>query len=91
MEATVAEIITAKALAQRYSIKVNHCLYRRDGVWFHALRAFPGALFDRDGYILFPDEPAYLKCVGISHGPDAGHIHVQGGIRELSGYKHFPA
>src|SRR5437899_12286442 len=42
-----------------WSVKAAHALYIHDGHWYHQLRRFPGALFDRNGYILFATEKEY--------------------------------
>lgn len=69
-------------------IGAKHALYRADGRWYHNLKAFPGALFDEAGWILFESEEAYRSHTGVQIRND---LHVPGGISSLPGYEPFPA
>jgi HNH endonuclease len=45
-----------------WGVGARHALYIHDGHWYHQLRRFPGALFDRNGYIKFETEEEYRDC-----------------------------
>lgn len=45
-----------------WGVGARHALYIHDGHWYHQLRKFPGALFDRNGYIKFETEEEYRNC-----------------------------
>jgi 5-methylcytosine-specific restriction enzyme A len=77
---------SGRALARQVGLDVAHALYSRNGDWFHSLQAFPGVLFDDEGYLYFENEAQYLSQLGIKHGPDRGHIHAPEGISGLPGY-----
>lgn len=49
-------------LNEVWGVRAAHALYIHDGHWYHQLQRFPGALFDRDGYIKFDTEEAYRSC-----------------------------
>lgn len=67
-------------------INAKHALYRDDGKWFHHLKEFPGALFDRNGYIIFYSKSEYDKHTALQHGID---LHVKDGISTLKDYISF--
>lgn len=75
--------ITGRQLAREWGVEVKHAHYGADGRWFHQLRAFPGALFDPNGYILFETEEGYRSALGVQIKQD---INVHGGISSLPGY-----
>ena len=58
-------------------------LYHEDGKFYEELKAFPGALFDRDGYVVLSTEASYLTAPGLNHGVK---LNVPDGISSLSGY-----
>lgn len=70
-------------LNKRWGLGVRHALYRETGDWYHQLTKFPGAFFDRDGYILFKSESEYRACIYIQIQKD---VHVPGGISSIPGY-----
>jgi 5-methylcytosine-specific restriction protein A len=78
--------ITGKWLNKKYGIGASQARYRENGVWYHPLKDFPGALFDGDGYVLFSSEAEYLGAATIKHGPDPNHIHAIDGIAKANGY-----
>jgi len=43
---------SGKELNRNWRVGAKHALYRKDGKWYHHLLRFPGALFDRRGYIV---------------------------------------
>ena len=59
------ETFTGKKLAAKWGVDVLHALYRETGDWYHYLRRFPGAYFDRNGYVLFQTEQDYKNCVHL--------------------------
>jgi 5-methylcytosine-specific restriction endonuclease McrA len=72
-----------RALNKEWGIGAKHALYRENGTWYHRLTAFPGALIDAHGYILFTTEQAYLQCPSLQIGKEIG---VPGGIAQIDGY-----
>lgn len=75
--------ITGKKLNEIWGVNAEHALYREDGKWYHHLTKFPGALFDKDGYVIFNNEDEYINCGHLQHGKD---IHVPKGIAKIPGY-----
>ena len=78
--------MSGRQLNKLHKLGAAHALYRKNGIWFHALRSFPGVLCDQKGYVKFNSESEYLNCKGIKHGPDPKTIHVKDGIKSLPGY-----
>ena len=78
--------INGRMLNKLYKIGAAHALYRENGYWFHALKKFPGALFDNNGYVVFTSEKDYLKCPYIKHGPDPNTIHVIPNLASVPSY-----
>lgn len=74
---------TGKKLNIEWSVNAKHSLYREDGKWFHHLIAFPGALFDKHGYILFENKEAYENCEYLQRGVE---LNVPNGIAQIPGY-----
>jgi 5-methylcytosine-specific restriction enzyme A len=79
----MAKRITGKILNEAWQVGAKHALYREDGKWYHQLRDFPGALFDRNGYILFATEDEYEKCPHVQIQQD---VHIPNGISSIPGY-----
>jgi 5-methylcytosine-specific restriction protein A len=75
--------VTGKALNQLWGVGAVHALYREDGKWYHHLEQFPGALFDKNGYVLFGTRAEYLGCNHLRHGQD---LNVTGGIKNIRNY-----
>ena len=78
--------ITGRKLNSTYKVGAVQARYREDGMWYHPLREFPGALFDGQGYILFQVERDYKGCRRVRKGPHPNHIHVDEGIASIPGY-----
>lgn len=78
--------MTGKYLNKILLLGAEHALYREDGKWYHNLKRFPGILFDKNGYILFKNEKAYLSHPHLQVGTE---LHVKHGIKDLSGYIRF--
>jgi hypothetical protein len=78
--------VTARALNIKWSVGAKHCLYSKDGTWYHRLEHFPGALFDASGYLLFESEEDLATCPGVQLGPHPNQIHVYAGIASIAGY-----
>lgn len=74
---------SGRRLNQEWHVGAKHALYHQDGTFYEHLREFPGALFDRNGYIVFPTEDAYLTAFGLHHGEK---LNVPDGISSLHGY-----
>jgi len=79
-------MITAKKINKALDLKAAHCMYDKNGKWFHHLRAFPGILFDRNGYLTFQNETDYLNHNKLKHTQD---LHVDGGIDTAKEYVQF--
>lgn len=75
---------TGAQLNERWGVGAAHALYIHDGHWYHPLRRFPGALFDRNGYILFQTEEDFRKCPHFSIGKDVSV--PKPGISAIPGY-----
>ena len=67
-----------------WGVGAAHALYIHDGHWYHQLKRFPGALFDRNGYIKFATEKSYRASPYLSIGKQ---ISVRKpGISAIPGY-----
>ena len=75
---------TGARLNGAWGVGAAHALYIHDGDWYHHLKRFPGALFDRNGYILFETEADYRNCPHISLGKDVSV--PKPGISAIPGY-----
>lgn len=84
-----AEKLTGRLLNDRWRVRASHPLYREDGTWYHMLKEFPGALFDREGYVLFGSENDFLNCPGVKVYQEKNQVAVAGGISSLPGYVHM--
>ncbi len=76
--------LSGNILNRMWNVGVQHSVYHRDGTWFENLMSFPGALFDRRGYLLFETEDEYKSCPHLSIGRK---LNVSGGIASIPGYK----
>ncbi|MDF2985219.1 MAG: endonuclease [Eubacterium sp.] len=74
---------TGKLLNEKWNVNAKHALYREDGKWYHHLTEFPGALFDKHGYILFNSKNEYISCNYLQHAKD---LHCPSGISSINGY-----
>jgi len=79
-------IITGEKLNKQWKVGALHALYREDGKWYHHLTQFPGALFDKYGFIIFQNENEYLSSEYLQHKQD---LHIPSGISSIPGYKKF--
>jgi hypothetical protein len=59
--------MTGQKLNRELSLGAAHALYHKDGDWYDQLKRFPGVLFDRRGYVLFPDKDTYERCPELIH------------------------
>ena len=78
----------AERLKKKWGVAAVQVRYRETGNWYALLERFPAALFDQNGYILFPTEEAYRTAPGILIGKEIG-FRKRKGISEMPGYKHF--
>ena len=76
--------LTGKVLNERWNVGAVHALYHRGGTFYENLHAFPGALFDPNGYVLFNTEQEYHNCAGLSIGQK---LNIHHGISSLPGYR----
>ena len=81
---TVTQKARGADLNRRWNVGAAHALYIHDGHWYHQLRRFPGALFDRNGYILVPTKEDYLACTHLSIGKQISVAPP--GISAIPGY-----
>jgi len=84
---------TAKDIARKNGLDVEHALYRKSGDWYHTLRAFPGALLDDNGYIRFNTEADYnefIKREGIHEKKATNTLIIKKArISQFSNYIRF--
>jgi hypothetical protein len=78
------EALSGKTLNRRWGVGAIHALYHKDGTFYEELKQFPGALFDRNGYVLFKTKTDYDAARGLRHG---AKLNVPGGISSLIGYQ----
>lgn len=74
---------SGKNLNREWRVGALHALYHHDGTFYQHLHKFPGALFDRSGYVVFETESSYRSAAGLHHGQK---LNVPGGISSLTGY-----
>ncbi|MGB7748280.1 MAG: hypothetical protein WBN75_13450 [Verrucomicrobiia bacterium] len=70
-------------LNEEWRIGASHALYRKTGDWYVLLNKFPGALCDKNGYILFKSKSDYHSCPHLKIGKE---ISVPLGISKIPGY-----
>ena len=75
--------ITGKYLNKLWYVGAKHALYRKDGMWYHHLEEFPGALFDKNGYVVFQNRDDYISSPYLQHAQD---LHVPSGIASIPDY-----
>lgn len=75
--------MNGKILNRKWDVNAKHALFRESGDWYHQLRKFPGAFFDKHGYILFNTEEEYRNCPYLQIQQD---VHVPNGIFAIPGY-----
>jgi len=75
---------TGKRLNIEWNIKAKHILYCEDGKWYHLIKDFPGALCDKNGYVLFNTKEEYLNNKYLQIKTE---LHVSNGISVMPGYK----
>lgn len=73
----------ARVYNQDWDVHAVHVLYRENGTWYHHLKAFPGALFDANGYLRFETEHEYKNCKYLQLGKQ---LSIPGGIASVPGY-----
>jgi hypothetical protein len=59
--------MTARKLDRELSLHAAHARFHKNGYWYDQLQRFPGILFDRNGYVLFPDRETYEACPNLRH------------------------
>ena len=80
----MAKQTTGTYLNKVWGVGAAHALYIHDGLWYHQLKRFPGALFDRYGYVLFTTRKEFLRS---PHLKIAKHVHIRKpGISAMPGY-----
>ena len=72
------KITRAKQLSKLWGVICFDQKYHKDGDWYHVLNDFPGALFDRDGFVLFDTQAEFDRCKHLSIHYDTNSVHVIG-------------
>jgi hypothetical protein len=75
--------LNGRTLNREWGVGARHALYHHAGMWYHQLRAFPGALLDRNGYVLFETEHDFRACPHLNIVKD---VHVPNGLASIPGY-----
>jgi hypothetical protein len=75
--------LNGRTLNRKWGVGARHALYHHAGEWYRQLHAFPGALFDSNGYILFETEHDFLTCPYLDIAKD---VHVPEGLASIPGY-----
>jgi hypothetical protein len=75
--------LTGQQLNEEWKVGAQHALYHADGTWYENLRKFPGALFDRHGYVLFESAENFKKSTFLKIGEKT---NVPRGISKMPGY-----
>lgn len=78
--------MTGKVLIKILDIEAKQALYREDGKWYHNLTNFPGVLFDKGGYVVFPNKEEYHANSNLQIRQD---LHIKNGLSSLVEYIHF--
>jgi len=81
----------ARDLNGRWNVGARHSLYNKDGKWYHTLNEFPGALFDKNGYILFDSRREHEAHSELRHYPKTNTLAVPRGLANINGYITFSA
>lgn len=79
--------MTAKEINNVVKLEVNHCLYGSHGDWYHNLRKFPAALFDKDGFVVYQSKRQYENDIHLKHSKKS--LHVEEGISSIPGYTFY--
>ena len=77
-------LATGDELIARWKIPAVQARFHRDGTFYEALTRFPAALCDRNGYVLFSNEPHYRNC---PHLHIVEKVNVPAGIWSIEGYR----
>lgn len=75
--------MNGKILNKKWNVNANYALYRKTGDWYHQLNKFPGAYFDKKGYILFKTKKEYRECPYLQIRQD---VHIPKSISAIPGY-----
>ena len=78
--------LDAKRLQQQWGVNAVHVRAHRDGTFYEHLKGFPGALFDANGYIIFPTESDYLTSPYLSI-KEKTNVRDKRGISSIPGYR----
>ncbi|WP_162433997.1 hypothetical protein [Pseudoxanthomonas koreensis] len=78
--------LSGKLLNKLWNVGARHALYHREGTWYNNLNRFPGALFDPNGYVIFPTEDSYRNS---PHVKVTQETNVRSGISLMPTYERF--
>ena len=74
---------SGKQLNEEWKVGAQHALYHHTGSWYHLLERFPGALFDKEGYVIFATEAEFRNCRDLRIRK---HVRAPNSISQISGY-----
>ena len=79
---------SGERLQREWKIPAVQTRYHWKGDFFMPLDKFPGALADRNGYVVFQDSNAYFNDSHLDHRGSSinPRLGVPGGISTLRGY-----
>ena len=77
------EQITGQLLNEKWQVNAKQAYYHEKGEVYSVLTTFPSALFDPDGYVLFPTEQEFRENSFLHIGEK---INVPNGIAKIPGY-----
>jgi hypothetical protein len=81
---------SGKQLNILWRLGAKQAFYRATGDFYMMLQAFPGALCDANGYIVFDKQSDLLQTRGLDVYENCSRINVPSGISRLAGYKSVP-
>jgi hypothetical protein len=73
-------------LNSKWNVKAKHALYHYTGKWYHVLHRFPGAYFDKNGYIVFKNEHEYRSSQYLNISRE---VNIPSGISQIPEYVRF--
>jgi hypothetical protein len=79
---------TGERLNREWGVNAEHALYNEVGLGFEKLSNFPGALFDKKGFVLFQTEEEYREFIEKGFLNEGVKLTAhRGGIKNFPGYR----
>jgi 5-methylcytosine-specific restriction protein A len=78
--------INGRMLNRLWNVGAKHALYHETGEWYHKLKKFPGALFDKFGYVMFETEEKFRASPYLQIKK---HVNLSGTIKDIPDYVQF--